>query len=252
MDWIKEFTQEYRFRLASTAEERERVFALRYEVFNQELNYQLSEDRVHHLEKDLHDEVAALCFVEHVRTHTMVGCVRLVVPDESRGVDFTHLPIEHHCGPSLVDSLSSQGTLSRRYLCEVSRLAIHGRFRNSRKIAREYKDGQSSGPCTGPGAVGDRMIGVSLFLASTAMVGLAGRHHVLAFMEPKFPRLLARSGLLFRQVSDMFDICGRRAAYYIDQRQAVRSMSPTLRELYHHINDELREQYLEITKTELR
>ncbi|OHV10518.1 hypothetical protein [Kushneria phosphatilytica] len=88
------------------------------------------------------------------------------------------------------------------------------------------------------------MVGESLFLAGLAMVGLAGRQHILAFMEPKFPRLLARSGLVFQRVSDMFEICGRRAAYYLDQHQGVRKMQPGLHTLYRQINHELHEQYL--------
>ncbi|RKR04389.1 N-acyl amino acid synthase of PEP-CTERM/exosortase system [Kushneria sinocarnis] len=248
MSGIERVVREYRFRLARTQEDRDRVFALRYEVFNRELEYRLSEDRVRQLEKDEHDEVADLCFIEHIRTRTMVGCVRLVVPDEEKGEGFEHLPIEHHCGNGLLDSLSSIGNLSRRYLCEVSRLAIHRRFR-SRKVT-----GETTGevPHDPDGEVGDRMIGVSLFLASTAMVGLTGRHHVLAFMEPKFPRLLARSGLIFRQASEMFDICGRRAAYYIDQRQAVENMSPALRGLYRHIHGELQAQYDEKASSAVR
>ncbi len=58
-------------------------------------------------------------------------------------------------------------------------------------------------------------------------------------MEPRFARLLKISGLQFRQVGDVIDYCGPRAAYYIDQRDAERDLQAPLQPLYWHIKESI-------------
>ncbi|EWH03361.1 hypothetical protein [Halomonas sp. BC04] len=89
------------------------------------------------------------------------------------------------------------------------------------------------------------LLGLSLFLAATAIVGLSERRHVFAMMEPRFSRLLKMSGLAFHKAGRVIDYCGPRAAYYIDQHQAERDMHETLRPLYRHIMTELAPQLAE-------
>lgn len=71
------------------------------------------------------------------------------------------------------------------------------------------------------------------------MVGLSGRHHVFAMLEPRFSRLLKASGLHFQQVGGVINYCGSRAPYYIDQRVAEAHLPKRIVPLYHTIKTQL-------------
>lgn len=88
------------------------------------------------------------------------------------------------------------------------------------------------------------MMGVALNLCATALSGITERFHVLAMIEPRFQRLLARVGLRFEQVSPTVQLLGLRAAFYIHQQRAEQELSDTVRPLYEALLEDLSRQYV--------
>src|SRR6478609_3236632 len=68
---------QYRTRLATTAEELQNAQALRYQVFNVELNEGLTTSHAAGLDEDPFDAVCDHLLVEHVPTRQIVGTYRL-------------------------------------------------------------------------------------------------------------------------------------------------------------------------------
>ncbi|MDW5377663.1 PEP-CTERM/exosortase system-associated acyltransferase [Halomonas sp. HP20-15] len=242
---LDHFSASFRFCLATTFEARNRAYALRHSVFRRELDYQMSEDPLQQLESDEYDEKSLIVLLEHPASGLAAGSMRLVYPCESAAQPLRQLPLEAHCLSSLTHPSLHPGKLPRERICEISRLAVPHYFR--RRSPRE------SGPVSEPPPTDyafsetDRatfpLIGVGLFLAATALVGLSGHHHVFAMMQERLPRLLAIYGLRFTCVGEPIVFHGKRRAFYIDQRQAVVDMQPGLRDLYRHIETELAGQY---------
>ncbi|WP_110648214.1 PEP-CTERM/exosortase system-associated acyltransferase [Salinicola peritrichatus] len=239
---IDEFLDRFQVILATTADEKDRVFSLRHQVYCEELGYEPLnlKDRI---ERDEFDTRSLHCLIEHRSTGLAAGCMRVVIPDAS-SAKFSQLPIEEHCRQ--FDAVVEWGrrSIDRNSLCEISRIAIPRYFRTQMHKQRESA-------VTGLGELvftkQERrvfpLIGVSLFLCATALTGIAQRHHVLAMMENRFYRLLARTGLKFEQVSRPMQFRGQRAAFYIDQRNAENELRESVRQLYAVIKEDLTVQY---------
>ncbi|MBW6390136.1 PEP-CTERM/exosortase system-associated acyltransferase [Billgrantia antri] len=233
-DRVREFVEQYRFIIARCRESRYRAYALRHKVFREELEYALGDDVDTPFEKDAHDKHSILCLLHHVGSNRDAGCLRVVLPIDNDGQPRT-LPLEESCAHGLTDPQLHPDRFERNSLCEVSRLAVHPDFRRTRECALGLREQdlqpleENRLPPPSP------LVTLSLFLAATAIVGLSGRRHVFSMMEPRFARLLKISGLQFRQVGNVIDYCGPRAAYYIDQHQAERDLQPSLQPLYQHI-----------------
>jgi N-acyl amino acid synthase of PEP-CTERM/exosortase system len=229
------FRHEFRFLLAATPAEKRRAFRLRHDVYCRELGYEDATDPVEQLEYDAHDRRALHCLVIHHDSGLAAGGFRLVMPDPEESRDSLRLPLQGYAGQSLTHPTRHPRRLDRAQICEVSRLAISPTFRN-RSVNAEIA---ATLACAPPFSEAQRrsfpVIIIGLFLASTALVGLAGRRHVFAMMEARLPRLLAMSGLKFTRVGEAIDFHGKRSAYYIDQQQAERDMHANLVPLYEHI-----------------
>ena len=244
MNTLDRFEATFAFHLATTPALRKRAYALRHAVFRRELDYRMHEDPDAHLEYDEHDTASLIVLLEHRASGIPAGCVRLV-PALTDGPDaLRRLPLEAHCRDSLTHPTLHPERLPRDRLCEISRLAISPAFRH-RAETRDHSAAPSLFPAEE--RAGFALIGVGLFLAATALVGLAGRHHVFAMMQHRLPRRLAIHGLRFTCVGEPVTFHGLRRAYYIDQRQAVSELPPELRALYSRIEATLTRQSREAT-----
>ncbi|WP_447553589.1 PEP-CTERM/exosortase system-associated acyltransferase [Vreelandella sp. EE22] len=210
------FAQRFELIIAHTDEERLRAFALRHRVFREELQYQIGGDQAF-IEHDEYDVTSILCLLRHRESGLDAGCLRVVlVPDTLKG-----LPFEGYYDAALLTRTTPR-SFERGDICEVSRLAVHPEFRRkSTDTAR-------------PGWLHENpaMISLSLFLAATALVGVARTPHVFAVLEPKFNRMLGAAGLRFEQIGEAIDYCGKRAPYYIHQPTAERHLPASVRPLY--------------------
>ncbi|WP_181244371.1 PEP-CTERM/exosortase system-associated acyltransferase [Halomonas sp. ND22Bw] len=236
------FREAFTFRLADDEETRRRIFRLRHDVYCEELGYEAPADPLHHLEFDAHDEHAILCLIEHRDTGLSAGCMRLVLPEDSRNDGVQRLPLEDYAGDSLEHPRLHPQRFAQERVCEVSRLAISPLFR--RRSTTEEIEGllHARHAFTPEQRETFPLIVIGLFLATYALLGLSGRPHAFAMMEPRLPRLLSMSGFLFTPVGRIIDFHGKRGAFYIDQRQVEYEMNRDLMPLYRDIKRTLASQ----------
>lgn len=238
----RNFSERFKFIIAHTPEEKQRAFSLRHEVFHEELHYNIGEKINAPLEKDSHDQNSILCLLQHKESGMDAGCLRVVIIDDKANSSPHVLPLEEYCKSSLQDSELHPNTFTKSTVCEVSRLAVHPSFRKRAKPPTGIRDEDINKICSISEKQEPALIGLSLFLAATAIVGLSGRRHVFAMIEPKFNRLLKASGLHFHKAGETIDYCGTRAAYYIDQHRAEDNLPEEIKPLYNHIKKELSSQ----------
>lgn len=219
---------------AATDAQKSEVYGIRYSVYCDEFRYEPADLFPDHEEKDEFDAAALHALVMHKASGLPAGCVRLVSPTGPEDSD--PLPFEKNCADSLDDSFVQGLDLDRSSVCEISRLAVDGVFRR-RAGERVTRFGEVEGlDCSHQERRTFSMIAIACFLASTALTDIAGRTNVFAMMEPFLPRLLKRSGIVFRRAGADIDYHGQRAPYFITTESAVENMRPDLKELYTEIH----------------
>lgn len=238
---IERFISEYKFSIASSAEEINKALSLRHEVFLKELNYEMHEDAEKTLEFDKYDNYSIHCLIEHKRSGIAAGCVRLVLPPPETSA-FNHLPVEEKGDGVITHPTLTPKLLPKSEICEVSRLAISRRFRTRKESENSLSSSSEIVLFSQDEAQTFSLVFLGLFLCTYSIVGLTNRRHVFAMMEPRLPRLLAISGFRFTKVSDAILYHGIRHAYYINYLTAQEEMSKHLIPLYEHIEQTLRPQ----------
>lgn len=201
------FAENFSIRLARDEESRDRVARLRYQVYCDELGFQL--DQRDGREVDAYDSHSLLCLLQHRGSGLDAGCIRLVLPAPADG----GLPFEPSGLPHIDRGRLDLERLDRLRSCEVSRLAMAPRFRC--KIA-------------GLGSPIDNrwlpMLSMSLYHAAIALILGSDLQSVFMVNEVRLQRLLQRMGIHLRQVSDEFDYYGRRAVFFTDRAQLLAEM----------------------------
>ena len=93
------------------------------------------------------------------------------------------------------------------------------------------------------------LIAVAGFLATMALTDLTGRTNVFAMMEPFLPRLLGRSGIIYKKVGRDIEYHGLRAPYFGRTQPTLDNMRPDLKELYDIIYEKIRKSYMDQAAT---
>lgn len=224
------FADHFEIGVAQTHTELEQVFRIRGDVYCREFRYE-SEDRFPDgLERDPYDSRAVHCLITHRRSGRPAGCVRLVTAGECDSD--RQLPFESVCGDRVRHPVLHPARLPSRAICEISRLAVHTIFRRRPGEARNPLGDYDEFDPTPKELRTFPLLSVALFLAATGMVVVSGRYHVYAIMEPRLARLLRRSGLAFKQVGDLVEYHGPRAAYHISIDEALQGIHGPLQEFY--------------------
>lgn len=232
------FLDTYLLKVATTQEEKERVYRLRYDVYCQEIGYRPESFCQKSLELDAHDRHSIHCYLEHRSSGLAAGCLRLVLPDPAASDGDQLLPLQEYGGRSLNHSRLRPSLLPKNEICEISRFAIARAFRN-KAINNETLQPESQHLFSDEDRKTFPWIIISLFLATYSLVGLTGRRHVFAMMESRLPRLLAMSGFNFQRVGEPIEMHGQRSAHYIDHAQAEKEIHENLIPFYLGIKDEL-------------
>ncbi|WP_240724831.1 PEP-CTERM/exosortase system-associated acyltransferase [Onishia niordana] len=251
VDLYEEFYRHFSFEIAKTKKERMRAYAIRHQVYREEMKCDIG-DKEKPYEYDEYDKNSTLCIVIHKMTGTPVGCLRLVSPDNTPLSPCYILPLEKNCKGSLTHPRLRPECFKKSEICEISRLAVPKEFRKKTKtpttkevFKKETEEINNEHGHLFP------VIGISLFLASTAIAGITGRRHVFAMMEKRFSRLLGMSGIRFQAAGSSIHYHGERSPFYIDQQEAERSMKPQLKRLYTSIKEDLENQYYLQEKIEI-
>jgi N-acyl amino acid synthase of PEP-CTERM/exosortase system len=237
----EKFLQYFDISFAVSAEQKSEIYGIRYSVYCDEFAYEPAGLFPDHQEKDSFDANSLHVLVTHKSSGIPAGCVRLVSPTGPQSGDL--LPFEKNCKDSLDREFIQNLDLDRNTICEISRLAVDGAFRR-RAGERVTRFGEVDAlDCTQQERRTFSIIAVACFLAATVLTDLTGRTCVFAMMEPFLPRLLKRSGIVFKSAGQDMDYHGTRAPYFITTQSAVDNMRPDLRELYTEIYQSILRDY---------
>jgi N-acyl amino acid synthase of PEP-CTERM/exosortase system len=225
------FQDYFRVTLARAPDLLEQVYRIRFDVYCREFQYEREESCPGGLEQDEYDPCSLHCLIVHRRSNASAGCIRLILPPAAEP-EFL-LPMERFCGHSLTDPLRHPSRWPRADVAEVSRLAVHTRFRR--------RPGESESP-TGVVAydadfsLDERrtfpLLGLALFCAGTAMMVLTRRQHAFVMAEPRLARRLLGVGFPFIQVGEPMEYHGSRAAYYVPLQRVLETLPGAAKTLY--------------------
>jgi len=232
------FDQYFRIRHVRSQDMANIAYQIRYKVYVKEMGWEQPNDSG--LETDQFDPYSHICLLEHRRTETFAGCVRLVVPVIDR--PDTLLPFQHHGILCTQPEVLDPDRLQRGSYGEISRLAVPDTFRR-RKHERNRPFILDETSSTTIYSEEEKRsfpnIAIGLYLASIAMVDLFQHEGVFVVMEPKLRRHLQRFGLPFSQLSQEFDFRGMRALFGLPKADLYSHMSIDIRELYELIKSSL-------------
>jgi N-acyl amino acid synthase of PEP-CTERM/exosortase system len=227
---LDQFQRYFSVKLATTPQQMDQVFALRYRVFCEELQLEPAELFPGHRESDAFDGHSRHCLVIHRRSGQVAGCVRLVRPGPQ------HLmPFERHCLDALRLDNAERFYDMRAESCEISRIAVDHFFRRRCCQHVSTTAEQLLEDCCDKERSSFSLIGVALALAGVAMAAVERRPYMLAMMEAGLPRRLRRLGMPSERLGGAVDYHGRRSLYLLDARQIVAQMDPQLASLYRSI-----------------
>lgn len=234
---MEPFPQYFQMVIADTPELMRKVHEIRYEVFCKEFHFEREEDCPGGMEKDDYDAQSTHCLILHRSSAQPAGCIRLIhIREDDLAAP---LPIERYCGASLYPGEHHPSQVSRSSLCEISRLAVSGQFRR--------RQGESRSPTGATWALpaSDEveyrifpLLSFALFLGVFSLAICTRRRASFAMMEPWLARHLQIMGFSFRQVGDVIDYHGPRAAFYYTLEWAIadRERRPALRQLFELID----------------
>ena len=232
------FNQYFKIRFAGTKELREEAYKIRYGVYSKELGWE--PENAEKMETDECDHYSYHCILEHRRTNTFAGCIRLVIPPANN--PNLALPFEESCLASAIENTVDTTKLPRGGFGEISRLAVLEDFRRRDKeknmpfvlkevnMATIYsEEEQRNFP----------NIAMGLYLSGLAMAAIFKHVGIVVMMEPRLNRRLIRFGLPFEQIGDAMDYHGSRAMFYLRQEKFYSELNDELLKLYNILHKDL-------------
>ncbi len=235
------FEKYFSIGVARTPEEKNKTYSIRYNVYCLEFGWEDKERFSGKMESDEFDDRSVHCLITHKPSGLGAGCIRMVT--EGNGVSGESFPFERCCMDSIDAALMEGVEQTRERMCEISRLAVDGRFRrrngegDSRYGRIEKLDFSPEELRVLP------LIAVSAYLGATSICEITGRQEVFAMMEPFLPRLLRQSKIFFTRAGRDMDYHGTRALFHIRSDSVAANMRPELRPLYDLVNRRIRESW---------
>jgi N-acyl amino acid synthase of PEP-CTERM/exosortase system len=245
------FDQYFKIIFANTKELRQEAFKIRYGVYSEELGWEPSNDTK--METDEYDQCAYHCLLQHRRTGTFAGCIRLIIPPISNPA--LPLPFEKNCLESARLNVLNPAELRRGSFGEISRLAVLASFRR--------RDKEQNVPYIITDVAPNKIysederrnfpnIAMGLYLSGLALTSLCNHVGLFVMMEPRLNKRLQRFGLPFLQVGDEMNYHGNRAMFYLSQSDFFTDLNEEMMKLYKLIHNELLNQILLVPYTNLQ
>lgn len=244
------FSQYFAIKFANTKALRQAAFKIRYGVYCDELGWEPENER--QMETDKCDDYSFHCVLEHKRTKTFAGCIRLVIPPADNPQ--LKLPFEESCLESAIPGAIDTQRLPRGGFGEISRLAVLSDFRRREKEKNTPYVLNSVNPDVVFTEVERRNfpnIAMGLYLSGLALAEICNHVGILVMMEPRLNRRLQRFGLPFEQIGEETDYHGRRAMFYLSRDNFHRELTSQISELYDIIYNDLKKQMFFIPYTNL-
>jgi N-acyl amino acid synthase of PEP-CTERM/exosortase system len=234
----KNFNKYFKVRFADTKELRQAAFKIRYSVYSTELCWE-PENKAK-METDDYDDYSYHCLLEHRRTKTFAGCIRLVIPPV-RHPDF-QLAFEKNCLHSARSEIIDSTTLKRGSFGEISRLAVLNSFRRRKKEQNKPFIINKNDPKTVYTEDERRNfpnIAMGLYLAGLSLATMCNHVGLFVMMEPRLNKRLIRFGLPFLQAGNPMDYHGQRAMFYLEKEGFSSHLTEELKILYNIIHHDM-------------
>lgn len=229
------FCEFFKSTLATEAEQLNKCYRIRHEVYCEEMGYlPICDDQ---LEKTSVDKHSIHCTIQHKLSHHFAGTVRLVYTEGNE----QKLPVEQFCGESISDTMFHPDAFPRDQICEISRLAVPASFRRRRmdkfKNAatggiNEYEYSEQEMRCF-------PFVAIGLYLAAGAAALKTNRPHVFVMMEPRLARNMQFVGITFKQIGETVNYHGKRAPYYINAHDFKRQLKSGFKQMLKRIDSQL-------------
>jgi N-acyl amino acid synthase of PEP-CTERM/exosortase system len=223
----RHFSQYLTPEVALSDELQQEVFRLRHKVYCEELHYE--DEQPQQLEQDEFDPRAIHCAIRHIKSNQLAGTVRVIT---TSGIK-EPLPLQHYCAHAITHATLAPDNFPAYQICELSRLAVPALFR---KRQSDLQEGAATGVINEDAFSAHELrafpyIAVSLYLSAMAVCYKTRRFHIYLMMEPRLARSLKFVGIYCTQLGPVIEYHGQRAAYYVDVREARRTLNPGYRKL---------------------
>lgn len=192
--------------VASTPQELDEVFKLRYDVYCEETEFLSKEENLGGRERDRFDDHSVQALLSYLPTADYAGTLRIVLPQPDKpGAD---LPARLAC-----DALNQIGDeLPLETTGELSRFAVASKFRK--------RDNDTLYPGVESGETDPRRvlphITLGLMHSAFEITKQNNLTHLCAIIDPLLLRLLRRLGITFQKVGGLVDFHGLRQPVYYD------------------------------------
>jgi N-acyl amino acid synthase of PEP-CTERM/exosortase system len=209
--------------IALTAADTVTAYRVRYQAYCLDNTFENPADYPNGLESDAFDHRSVHALLHHGPTGTVVGTVRLILPDGS--IQSEPLPMVQTTGLVSQDvPLPFPSTTT----AEVSRFAIPRAFRTSAACLTLSPEIRRSVLAHLP---------LGLIRGLVAMSAAQGITHWCAMMEPALLRLLGRYGIHFRALGPLVDHHGWRQPCWIAVRPMLQQVYADRRDVWEVITD---------------
>jgi N-acyl amino acid synthase of PEP-CTERM/exosortase system len=214
------FDQSFAIISANTIALKQEAYAIRYQVYCQDLQYEQGVSSKEKAEVDAYDSCSEHFLLLHKPSNKYIGCVRLIHKQSQRP-----LPFEKVSGVKTGQVVKHLMGNAEQY-CELSRLVVLPEYRQ--KIALMPRESE-----TVP------YVSISLILAGIMHFIQSGHRYCFAMMEPKLVRLLNTYGLHVQQASTLVNYKGKRAVFVLSAETSLNNMPTSLQDLSSFVQSKL-------------
>tara|TARA_R110002095_G_scaffold142307_3_gene123290 strand:- start:4775 stop:5545 length:771 start_codon:yes stop_codon:yes gene_type:complete len=235
----KQFQLYFRVVPARTPELQQEAFRLRHEVYCRELGWEPINDA--EMETDHFDAQSEHCLLQNVNNGEYVGCIRMILPHPERPDE--PLPFQLSCTEVMHPGEPNAEQQHRIAIAEVSRLAVHGKYRR--------RPSEKGHPVTiNEADYGTRKqprfpyIPIGLYMGLLEMARVNNIETLYILTEPTLAQHFCKLGGKLYPVGGSIEHRGKRIPYKMDVNLVIKQINILLKPLFNVISKEVKAGYL--------
>lgn len=210
----------FELRMATDDAAEATAFAIRWQVYCNELGYEPAERFPDQQEHDAADQRSVSVVAYYRPTGTPVGCYRLVLADPECPTTRFHL--EEVCGNLLPGTIPQDG-IQRRGFAELSRFCITAPFRRFKRAGANQPPAGIDEQRWQAEAEHRLNLAALMWLSAAHLTVHLQLDYLLSLMEPRLQKLARSWGFVFTPIGAGVEFRGTRLPYRIDRR-ALRAL----------------------------